>query len=503
MRLGARRRAVGKHAGERVSRRRRPPQIAPQVSRPPYGDPDAPPFPTVVADPVAEVAPEPVQVEIPVAAAPPPPTPPAPVPQVYPEPAFAPKPERLSRRTRRRLRREAKRAEKSRRAHEKALGLDLPVPVAPAPEPASVREQAPGPDSGPRPEPARAPSAVAVATPVEVEPELGPDLESDADLTRQERRRIRRERRAAHQVELAERAKAARAAHAAAIADVPLRPPTAGNGLPAVFKKRYLLKLLVKREISARYQASFLGLLWSYIGPTCQFFVYWFVMGEILGLHDQVENFGVHIFSGLVVVHFFTETFGAGTRSIVGNKSIVMKLPMPREMFPVASMLVSLFHVFPQLVVLVVACLAYGWVPDAVGIAAFFLSMFIAMLLGTGGALIFSAANVYFRDFGKLVSIIQLFIRFSVPMIYPYTMVDDRFGEGAKYYLFNPLADCVLLVQRAFWVGTTKDPEGSAVTELPPDLFVWGFAMVGVGIVVLVIGQVVFSKLENRIPERL
>ncbi|WP_245993552.1 ABC transporter permease [Nocardioides immobilis] len=344
---------------------------------------------------------------------------------------------------------------------------------------------------------------MAVATPVEAEPEVGPALESDADLTPQERRRARRERRLAHQAELAAKAQVARAAHAAAIAGVPLRPPTADNGLPAVFKKRYLLKLLVKREISARYQASFLGLLWSYIGPACQFFVYWFVMGEILSLHDQVENFGIHIFCGLILVHFFTETFGAGTRSIVGNKAIVMKLPMPREMFPVASMLVSLFHVIPQLVILVIACLAYGWVPDAVGMAAFGLSMFIAMLLGTGCALLFSAANVYFRDFGKLVSIMQMFIRFSVPMIYPYSLVDDRFGEGAKYYLFNPLADCVLLVQRGFWVGTTKDPATTAETDLPPDLFMWGFIMVGVGFVVLVIGQLVFSKLDNRIPERL
>ncbi len=118
--------------------------------------------------------------------------------------------------------------------------------------------------------------------------------------------------------------------------------------------------------------------------------------------------------------------------------------------------------------------------------AAFFLGMLIAMLLGTGGALLFSAANVYFRDFGKLVSIMQMFIRFSVPMIYPYSMVNDRFGDAAQYYLFNPLANCVLLVQRAFWVGTTDDPANTATADLPPHLFMWGFVMVGVGFVVLV-----------------
>lgn len=289
----------------------------------------------------------------------------------------------------------------------------------------------------------------------------------------------------------------------AELAAPPLTPPSANNGLVAVFQKRYLLKLLVKREISARYQGSFLGLLWSYIGPLCQFFIYWFVIGTILGLHEDVPNFGIHIFCGLVVVHFFTETFSAGTRSIVRNKSIVVKLSLPREMFPVASMLVSLFHVFPQLVILIIACTAYGWSPDLVGMASLGLGLLIAMLLGTAGALLFSAANVFFRDFSNVVSIMTMFIRFSVPMIYPYSIVDERFGDAAKFYLFNPLADCVLLVQRAFWVGSTNDPEKYARTDLPPDLMLWGLTMVGVGLVLLAIGQLVFSRLESRIPERL
>ena len=89
---------------------------------------------------------------------------------------------------------------------------------------------------------------------------------------------------------------------------------------------------------------SFLGLLWSYINPLTQFFIYYFVFGIILGRGDDVENFAIHLFAGMVVVHFFTETFNAGTRSIVRNKALVQKMAMPREMFPFASMLVSLYH---------------------------------------------------------------------------------------------------------------------------------------------------------------
>jgi ABC-2 type transport system permease protein len=49
--------------------------------------------------------------------------------------------------------------------------------------------------------------------------------------------------------------------------DAPLRPPWSEQGLLEVFRHRYILTLLVRREIAARYQGSVLGLLWSYVNP--------------------------------------------------------------------------------------------------------------------------------------------------------------------------------------------------------------------------------------------
>ncbi len=287
------------------------------------------------------------------------------------------------------------------------------------------------------------------------------------------------------------------------VVDAPLVAPAASNGLLGVFRRRYLLKLLVRREISARYQGSFLGLLWSYINPLSQFFIYWFVMGKLFRLHQDVPNFAIHIFSALIVVHFFTETFNAGTRSIVRNKALVKKMALPREMFPVASMLVSLFHVGPQIVILLIATLMAGWSPDPAGMGAAALALAIIMVLGTALALLFSAANVFFRDFSSAVTVLTNFVRFGVPMIYPYSFVPKRFGTFADYYLFNPIADAVLLFQRAFWVGASSDPALSINERLPSHLFGWGFGALGGSVVLLIIGQLVFSRLENKIPERL
>lgn len=286
---------------------------------------------------------------------------------------------------------------------------------------------------------------------------------------------------------------------------LPLVSPAATSGLLEVFRRRYLLRLLVKREISARYQESLLGLVWSYINPLSQFFIYFVVFGIVMKRDDGIESFAIHLFTGLIIVHFFSETLNAGTRSIVRNRQMVQKMALPREMFPVASMLVSAFHIGPQLVILLVACAASGWSPDLVGVGAGMLGLLISMMLGTGLALMLSAANVFLRDTGNAVTVLTNFIRFGVPMMYPFSYVADS-GIGDRWievYLANPVTEAVLLMQRCFWVGTTSDRTVTIDEHMPDHLFLRGFIALAVSAVVMVMGQLVFSRLENKMPERL
>jgi ABC-2 type transport system permease protein len=285
------------------------------------------------------------------------------------------------------------------------------------------------------------------------------------------------------------------------VVDAPLVSPASTTGLLEVFRRRYLLRLLVRREVSARYQGSVLGFFWSYVQPATKLAMYYFVISVIV--NRGVENFAIHLFAGLIVVHYFTETFSAGTRSIVRNKSLVRKMAVPREMFPVASMLVSAYNIVPGLVLLTGCCLFLGWHPEPVGMAAALLGFLLVAILGTALALLFSAANVFFRDFSNVVSTLTQFINFSVPMIYPFSKVHDRFGDYAHLYLANPMAEAVLLIQRGFWVGTTSNPEQTIAEGMPSNLFPLAFIHIAVALVVLGLAQLVFTRLENKIPERL
>lgn len=284
----------------------------------------------------------------------------------------------------------------------------------------------------------------------------------------------------------------------------PLEPPAAKSGLVEVVRQRYLLGMLVRNTIQSRYQGTVLGWVWSYLQPLVRFLMFYFVFQIMIGRGWGMENFAIHLFSGMVLVHFFTETFNGGTQSLVQNRGLITKLNMPKELFPVARMLVAGWHTGPMFVILIIGCLLTGWRPDVMGLLAALLGVALIVTMGLALALIFSVANVFFRDFGKVVQTLTQFVTFSVPMMYPFELVADRFGEtGSRIYLLNPVAEAVLLIHRGFWTGTNSDPEAAAERSLPDDLWARGLWMLLASVLLLLVAQWWFSRLESRVPERL
>jgi ABC-2 type transport system permease protein len=248
--------------------------------------------------------------------------------------------------------------------------------------------------------------------------------------------------------------------------------------------------------------------LWSYIQPMTRFTVYFVIIGIVLGMNRSVPNFSVHIVAGLVMVHFFTETFRSTTRSVVANKSLVRKVGLPREMFPVASLLVSAVNAGPTLVVLFVVAVLTGWHVTWDFVPALVLAFLVVATWGFGLGLLFSAFNVYYRDFTRVVQTITTLLPWSCPMIYAFEMVSHRFATAPwalEIYLANPCAIAVMLSQRALWVPTldgTPDA-GTSITELAPHLYTRGIVMVLVGLLFVAFAQKAFTRLEASFAEQL
>jgi ABC-2 type transport system permease protein len=279
--------------------------------------------------------------------------------------------------------------------------------------------------------------------------------------------------------------------------------PGRGRGLLDVLERRYLLKLLVRKELRVRYQGSLLGLLWSYVKPAVQFCVFYFALGVFLGQNGAVQDYPVYLFSGIVVINFFSESFGNATRAVTGNAALVKKIYLPRELFPVASAWVAAVHFLPQLLILLVGTLVSGWRPTVWQLLAGVLGFVVIAVLSTGLGLFFGSINVLFRDFENIVDLMLLVVTWTSPVLYQWNLVEVKLpGWLWQVYQLNPVTSAVELFHYAFWFGSTRPGEGPVAT-LPPHLFWYGTLALFTTLVVLAVGQFTFRRLEGRFAQEL
>ena len=287
---------------------------------------------------------------------------------------------------------------------------------------------------------------------------------------------------------------------------VPLKAPGRGRGILDAMKNRYLLRLLVDKEIQVRYRGSVLGILWSYIKPGVQFLVFYIAMGLFLGLERGMHNYAVYLFSGMIAINFFSEGFGNGARAMVVNSALIRKIYLPRELFSLSTVWVALVHFVPQIVVMLLACFAVGWHPSALAFGSILAGMLIVMLLSYGLGLIFGVANVFFRDSENIVDMLLMVATWFSPVLYSWTMVRDTLYPWVfNVFMINPLTVAVELFHYGFWHPTLR-PEDLALpaSQVVPHLFSFLTPIaIGISLLTVLIGDLLFRKFEGNFAQEL
>ena len=283
--------------------------------------------------------------------------------------------------------------------------------------------------------------------------------------------------------------------------------PGRSRGILDVIRWRYLLKLLVRKGTATRYRNSTLGWTWSYVKPLIQFFIYSAVMGVIFGQHRNIDNFPLYMFSGFITVQFFNEAFGNATTAIVGNKALVRKIYLPRELFPIAAIINAFIHFLPQLAILLVVALIYGWRPGFLEIGAVLAGLIMIALIAFGLGLLFAGLNVRFRDAENFAEVIRQLATWASPVLYTVALIPEKMGSLVGHiYMCNPITIAVEFMHYGFWATTVSrldaDHEGGWAGFLPH--FGW-YTLVAiiVSLLVVVAGQLVFRRFERTFAQDL
>jgi len=192
----------------------------------------------------------------------------------------------------------------------------------------------------------------------------------------------------------------------------------------------------------------------------------------------------VFAMAGILFWNFFSQGIVASMNSLKGNAQLLRKLPIPKEVFPLATVISGVINLGFALVplLLIMAVTHHPLTP-----ALFFLplSILLAALFTLGAGLLLSPLAVFFSDVVELIGVILSMLMYMTPVIYPMKIL-----EGSRFLpvvRFNPVRSILEVFRDPIYLG--KVPP---ITHLS--------VCFGIAVVALAIGAFAFRRSSDRIP---
>jgi lipopolysaccharide transport system permease protein len=247
----------------------------------------------------------------------------------------------------------------------------------------------------------------------------------------------------------------------------------------------FLVQNLVLKDFRIRYRNMSLGVLWSLINPLIMMGVLTFIFGRVFG-GPRTHAYPLFILCGLVPYNFFTAALLTGTTSVLDNANLVKRVPVPREVVPLAAVLSNGIHLMIQVLLLIGFALYYRLPP---GPSWWWLPLvwLLYVVFVCGLALGSSAINVFVRDTRYVVESFNLVLFWLVPIFYSFDIIPAKY---VTVYRFNPVAALVLAMRNI--MIDRRPPPMSLVTNL-----------VITAAIAMGLGLWIFAKLKPRFYEHI
>jgi lipopolysaccharide transport system permease protein len=214
------------------------------------------------------------------------------------------------------------------------------------------------------------------------------------------------------------------------------------SALKTIFAYRHFHSALVRKEFLLNYQQTILGPIWIFFQPLLTLIVYVLVFGKLIGIPTGKSIPPVlFYFSGIILWNFFNDSFWGISNTFRDHIHLYSKVYFPRIIVPLSVLSTHFLRFIVQFSMLIIV-LVYFMVFKNFHLKAGFQLLalplaFLGVAMISGGCgLIASLLTARYRDLTNLIAIVLRLLLFVTPVLYPLSVLTDKFKW---IILINPL----------------------------------------------------------------
>jgi len=267
---------------------------------------------------------------------------------------------------------------------------------------------------------------------------------------------------------------------------------SASRGTPAleelreIFNYRNLILQLTRRDITARYKRSVLGIAWTMLNPLGMMIVLSIAFSHIFKFETEF-GYPAFVLSGILSWNFFSQTTTAAMVNLVWGGGILHRIYIPRTSFAIAAIATGLVNFLLATVPLFLIMMITG-VPLRPTILFLPVSMILLASFALGVGLLISTFAVYYPDVSEMYSIAMYGWMYLSPVIYPIDILPENFRFWITH--LNPMYFFIELYRLPIYYGRM------------PTLDIWLPAVL-ISLITLVVGWIVFTIKADEFSYRI
>ena len=214
-----------------------------------------------------------------------------------------------------------------------------------------------------------------------------------------------------------------------------------------IFSTQYwrAILLLVSISIKKRDANTILGGIWGLIQPFINVTVISYFMSFVLRYDPKVIV--VNLVGALTFWTFILQSMTSTSNSLISNSEILKRTILPKTYFPIADILSNVHTLFYSFTAMYVALILIF--PEFLSWKIIFIPLLsLPLIISVMSAGVLSAfLTPYVRDIPQFVSVILGVLYWTIPIIYPYSIVPESkriFFEWNPFFIvIRPMQDLV------------------------------------------------------------